>query len=160
MVHAVFQGNTRQRGLCPCHAFRGAHPAVDKRLHHVLQRRGARQEVEALEHETDRAVSCDGQFVFRQAGDVAPFEEITAGGGPVETAQDVHHGRFAGTRRADESDVFVLADRQTDTVERGDGLLSHHIMFDDVLKADQFAHQCVPLVADTRSPSVSARNVL
>ena len=45
-------------------ALRGRHATIDERLHHVLQRRLTRQQVEALKNETDFAIAHDGELII------------------------------------------------------------------------------------------------
>jgi hypothetical protein len=42
----------------------GRHTTIDERLHHVLQGRLTRQQVEALENETDFAIAHGGELVI------------------------------------------------------------------------------------------------
>jgi len=57
--------------------------AVDQRQFDVLERRGACQEIEALEHETQVVPSQQRALVARQALDVHALELVAAAGGRV-----------------------------------------------------------------------------
>ena len=69
--------------------------AVDERQHDVPQHRGARQQVEALEHEADALPAHEGEVVVGKGGDVHALEPVGARGGRVEQTEDVHEGRLA-----------------------------------------------------------------
>ena len=66
----------------------------DVRVHQwqldVLQRAGARQQVELLEHEADPPVAHGRKLVGIHAGDILARQPVVARGRPVETADHVH----------------------------------------------------------------------
>src|SRR5207249_3955466 len=73
--------------------------------------------VEALEDEADPPVADLGQSEVVEQLDRLTFEEIFAGGGPVETTEDVQEGRFAGAGRARDGDVLAGVDSERHAVE-------------------------------------------
>ena len=80
--------------------------AIEQRQLDVLQRRGARQQVEALEHEAQVAAAQQRALVARQRLDTgAPRNRYSPGAGRVQAAQDVHRrglARAAGPHDGDE----------------------------------------------------------
>ncbi|MDF2697656.1 MAG: uncharacterized protein K0S65_6039 [Labilithrix sp.] len=90
MMHAIREPHGRQRLerlLAPL-AHRDA--AIDERELHVLERRGAWQEVEALKDEADEPVPQDRARIARAGADVEARELVRAARGAVEAAEDVH----------------------------------------------------------------------
>ena len=94
------------------------HVGVDHRELDVRERRGARDEVEALEHEPDLAVAHDRQRVPVERRDVDAVEQVAAGRADVETADDVHQRALAASRRAHDRDVLAGGDVEADAAER------------------------------------------
>ncbi len=106
--------SARRGPVAPLRCLDDALARVEQRQLDVLERRGARQQVEALEHEADGLVADARQFVVRQRRDVAAVEQVTPGGRPIETAEDVHERRLAGARRSDDRDELAGGDVQRD----------------------------------------------
>src|ERR1039457_1623844 len=100
---------------------------VEERQRDVLGRTRARQQVEALEHEADPKAADARQRGLVQAGDVDPVEEVLAGGGLVETADDVHEGGLSRPRGSNDGDELAALDRQADSPEGVDLLVSQLI---------------------------------
>ena len=93
---------------------RRALAAVQQRQLDVLQRRGAGQQVEALEDEAEVAAAQPRPLVARQASTCAPWNRYCAGGGRVEAAEDVHHGRFARAARPHDGHELAGGDVEVD----------------------------------------------
>ena len=95
------------RALAEAHRFQRGHGArvplgrfhrlvrVEQRQLDVIERRGARQQVEPLKHEPDLVVAHFGELVAAELGDVASVEEILAARRMIEAAEDVHQRRLA-----------------------------------------------------------------
>src|SRR6185369_4107297 len=64
----------------------GAAVGVEQRQRHVLERAGAREQVEALEDEADALAAHARQLRLRPLGDVDPLEQVVPARGPVEAA--------------------------------------------------------------------------
>jgi hypothetical protein len=77
----------------------------------------ARHQVKALEDEADALAAHAGLLVGRKRRDVAAFEPVGAGIGPVEQAEQVEQRRFAGAGRAHDRDVFAGLDRHVEAVQ-------------------------------------------
>src|SRR4051794_20520352 len=69
--------------------------AVQQRQFHIVQRRGAGQQVEALEHEADLSVADGGELVFRHSRDVIAIEKVLSRRWPIEASRNVHERRLA-----------------------------------------------------------------
>ena len=92
---------------------------VDEREHHVSEHRGARHEVERLEHEAQARRAHVGQVVVRELGDLHALEAIRAGGRAVEAAERVHERRLAGARRPHDGKKLSARDLQRDAAQHG-----------------------------------------
>ncbi len=71
VMRAIGEADALEHALGLGLALGEAHAAIDQRLHDVLQRRSARQQVEALEDEADLLIADVGELVLVQAADVA-----------------------------------------------------------------------------------------
>src|SRR5574341_943207 len=127
MVHPplqTYQGERLQGTLMPARAMK---PIVHHRQLDVLQRRCARQEIEALKDETDLAVADMGPLVRRKRTYFAVVEKVTPPRGSVEATQDVHEGGLSRAGGAHDGDEFRALDIEVDTAKRGDLDVSHPI---------------------------------
>src|SRR5262245_46909403 len=88
---------------------------VEERQRRVFERTGAREQIEALEHEADALTADACELPFGQLRNVDSFEQIAAARRPVETAENCHHRRLAGARRAHDGDEFAALDREIHT---------------------------------------------
>ena len=93
---------------------RRGHAAVDERQFDVLDRRGAGEQIVALEHEAEVVAPEQRALIAGQPGDIDAVETVAAGGRPVEAADDVHGGGLAGARGPHDGDELAARDRQID----------------------------------------------
>ena len=107
---------------------------VDERELDVLQRGGAREQVEGLEDEADLLVADRRQLVVVHRLDRDAVEEVAAGGRAVEAADDVHQRRLAGAGRAHDRDVLAGLDDEVDAAQGVDLLRA------ELVDAGQLAH--------------------
>ncbi len=98
----------------------------------VVERRGPRQQVEALEHEPDLLVADDGQLVLRHARDVLAVEEVVAARGAVEAPEDVHQRRLAGPRRSRDGDELAGLDVHVRAAQRADDHFADRVGLDQI----------------------------
>src|SRR5438105_10081927 len=87
-------------------------PAVEQRQLDVLQRRGARQQIEALKDKADVAIANAGALVARHRHDFLARQFEAAGGGTVEAAERIHERRLARSGRAHQRHVLSLLDAE------------------------------------------------
>src|SRR5690606_6766301 len=80
------------------------HPAIDERQFDILERRRALQEIEALKHEAEIVAPQKGAPVAVEPARIEPAKEKVAAARRIETAHDVHAGRFSGAARAHDGD--------------------------------------------------------
>ena len=136
VAHAVLEADALERlGGAPA-ALGARHPRVDHRQLDVLERGGARQQMEGLEHEPDLAVADAGELVLRGVLDRLLVEAIGAGAGRVEAADQVHQRRLAAARGAHDGEVLALLDVEVDAGERADGLRPHHVGLGEAAQLD------------------------
>src|SRR5262249_28455615 len=86
---------------------------------HVVQGRGARQQVEGLEDEADGVVAQPGQLGGAQLGHVPAGDPQGPAGRPVQPAEQVHEGGLAGAGRAEDRGVVTGRDGPADPAQRG-----------------------------------------
>jgi hypothetical protein len=89
--------------------------SVDERQFHVLGRRRARQQIEALEHETEEMPAQQRALVAPQLADRDALEKIVAGSRRIEAADHVHRRRFAGAGRSHDGGEFAAAEGEVHT---------------------------------------------
>src|ERR1035437_762418 len=102
MVQPIAQTEPLQGRLSPLKPLLLGYALIHQRRGHVLQGAGPRQQVVALEHETDRARANKGQAVVIQFVNRLTVQDVPAGRRPVQTAQDVHHRGLARAGRPDD----------------------------------------------------------
>jgi hypothetical protein len=131
------QADLGQRGAGGGVALRGALAAVEQRQLDVLLRRGARQQVEALEDEAQVAPPQPGALVARQALHLDTLEGVAARRRHVQAAEQVHHGGLARAARAHHGDELARRDLQIDALEGLEGGLAAAEGLGDAAQADQ-----------------------
>jgi hypothetical protein len=91
---------------------------IEQRQFDVLHRGRARQQIEALKHETDAAAANLRQGRLIQLGDVDPFKQVIARGRHIQATQDVHQGGLARTRGAHDGHELAPPYRETHAAQR------------------------------------------
>src|SRR6202040_2880284 len=81
---AISQTHGRQRGDRPLAPASGA--SVDERHLDVVERGGARNQVERLKDETDLSIPDHGEMVVIELGHIGAVEQVAAGAWYVEAA--------------------------------------------------------------------------
>jgi len=137
VLDAIREPDQRQRLARAAPALLVLDPGVDQRQLDVVERVGARQQVEGLEHEADLVVAHPRQLVVSLLGDLLVLEPVRAAGRGIEAADDVHERRFARARGAHDGHVFVGVDLEVDAVQGMDLLRSHLIDAVEVANPDQ-----------------------
>ena len=127
----------RQRLQRDLAAFLGGHAGVNQRQLDVVQRVGARQQVEGLEDEADFAVADFGELVVVHLADAGAVQFVAAGRRRVEAADQVHQRGFAGAGRPHDGDVFAALDFQRHVAQGVDGFRAHLVAPRNFLEADQ-----------------------
>src|SRR5450830_135454 len=127
---------------------------------HVLLRRGARQQVEALEHKAQVAPAQPRALVAGERLDMRPTEQVLARAGGVQAAQDVHGGGLARAAGPHDGHELTGLDAQRDALQGHQlgGPLA--IALGDALQPDQrgLAHGSAAFFwsVTTRMPSRSS----
>src|SRR5579864_5185284 len=108
MLEAVAQTHSLERlgGAATSDARR--YSAVLERKLDVLEGGRPRQQVELLEDEAEHPVADLRELGAAHARDVTAREDVAAGRGAVQAADDVHEGRFSRTRRSHDGDELAL----------------------------------------------------
>ena len=117
MVEALAQTQIGEQGLGAGLAFIAAHARVDRRQRHVFPGAGGADQVIALEHEAEHFPAQPGQFLVVHGVHVLAGEAIFTVAGPVQAAEQVHQGGFAGTRAAHDGHAFAGFDGQRNAVQ-------------------------------------------
>ena len=109
---------------------------VEQRQLDVVERRGARQQVETLEDEADLAVAHDRELIAGHPRDIFAVEDVTAARRAIETAEDVHERRLAGSRRARDRHELALLDVHVGAAQRTDCHFADGVGLDEVANRD------------------------
>src|SRR2546422_902854 len=115
---------------------RRRHARVDQRQLHVVERGGARQQVEGLEDEPDFLVADARQLVVGEVAHFQTVEPVLARGGGVEAADEVHERRLPRSRRAHHGHVLVLADLEAHAAQRAHDLAAHVVVAGELVRED------------------------
>ena len=137
LVYAGVSSRDRlERAARPLQPIAGRHARVDQWQFDVVERGGARQQVEGLEDEADLAVAHGGELVVVHLGhDLAP-QHVAPLGRCVEAPDEVHEGGLSGARGAHDRDVLALLDLEGDAAQRLDLLRPHLVGAPEVLGVD------------------------
>src|SRR5690606_4294028 len=136
--------------------------AVEQRQLHVLERGGAGEQVEALEHEAQVAPPQQRTLVAGQRLHFHAAKAEHARTGHVEAPEDVHHGRFAGPRGPHHGHEIPVFDRQVDPLQRLERGGALAIDLGDPLDLDDRRHAHFPsalIPVTTFMPGLSSREV-
>ena len=124
-----------------------------------------RQQVEALEDETQLTIPNPRPLRLRQTSDLFSIQQVLAAAGGIEAAEDVHEGGLTRTGRPHHGDVVAGIDPQADASERVDRLPGHTVLLGKVDRFQNSAHVPAPPAAGRRPtttccPSVSVPPVI
>ena len=117
---------------------------VHQRHLHVLLERQLGQQVVLLEDEAQHLVPDGGQLVLIHLTHIPAVQQVRAGGGHVQAADDVHTGGLAGAGLAHDGHELPLPDLEGDVVRRLHSGVAHLVILADLPKFDQSAHQKPP----------------
>jgi hypothetical protein len=81
--------------------------SVEQRKLDVFARGSTRQEIKALENKPEFTVADIGQLIAIQMRDIGVIEEILSAGRSIQTAKEIHKGRFSGAARAHQGHEFA-----------------------------------------------------
>jgi len=112
-----------QRGARGGMAGGGFLAAIEQRQFDIFLGRGAGQQVETLEDETQTMAAQQRPLVAIELFDMNAAKQVLAGGRRIETAENVHRRRFAGTARPHDGDEFAGGNAQIDAAQRQKGRL-------------------------------------
>ena len=131
MTFASFQSDAFDRSSRRRMPFfaRPSEVAVEQRKLDVLDCRSAREQIEALKNESDFRVANHSALIAIELRDVDAVEHVGAGRRTIETSDDVHQRRFAGTGRTHDGDELAFIDVEVDARERVHFDLAHRVSF-------------------------------
>ena len=116
--------------------FFGRDAGIDQRQLDVMQRCGAGQQIERLEYESDFFVANAGQLIVGHRADEIAVDEVLAPGRCIETSDQVHQSRFAGTRRSHDRDVLAALDLDVHAGDGVDLLVAHDVGLPEIVRPD------------------------
>ena len=91
---------------------------VQQRQHDVFQRRNPRQQVEALENETDFTVTDFREAVIADFGNFRSVEKIAPRRRSIQTAQNIHQRRLSRSGGTHDCGEFAVVDINRNIVKR------------------------------------------
>src|SRR6185369_17180123 len=116
--HTLSQVHGLERFLRHLMSLRRANTTVNQRQLDVVQRRGAREQIERLKYETDFLIANARKLVVVHLRDVLTVEPVFTLTRSIETADQIHQGRLAGTGWTDDRDVLATRDIKRHSVQR------------------------------------------
>jgi hypothetical protein len=131
------KANARQRQAGRTVPGRRRLAAVEQGKLDVFLGRGARQQVESLEHESQAFAPEHGALVAAEALDVDAAEQVHAAGRRVQAAEQVHRRRLARAARPHHRDEFAGLDPQVDPAQGLEGGIALAIGLGDAAQRDQ-----------------------
>ena len=122
-----------------------AEALIDQRQLDILLHGERLNEVVLLEDESDLLVADARELGIAQLAHIRSVEQILAVGRDVQTAEHVHHRRFARAGLTDDGDELAPVDGKRNAVERADlALKALGVYFIDVSQFDQLCHTLNP----------------
>src|SRR5437763_16441029 len=94
------------------------------------------QKIARSEHKPDLSIANGRQPVVIHFGNVFAVELIAARARGIETTEHIHERRLAAAAWAHDREVFVAANRQTQTAKRPNDFLAHDVFLGDVFDVD------------------------
>ena len=144
-VLALFgQPNPLQGADGPLMPLLGAHTGVEKGQLHILLDVELGNQIVLLEDEAQHLIADLGLLVVVHGGYVHASQVVGAGGGDVQTADDVHGGGFAGAGGAHDGDKFSAVHGEAHAVQGVDALIAHLVDLVDVLEFNEVFHLITP----------------
>ena len=137
VMHAVAKAHTRAGRSTRGDRRSGCPAGIDHRQFDIAERVEPVEQMELLEHEADLAVAHGRERVAAEPATVVAVEPVGARGRPVEAADDIHEGRFAGARRAHHGDEIAGVDAERDVVQRLHRLVAEPVEARQLLEFDQ-----------------------
>ena len=145
LVGAVFQlvakPHLLQHGAGAAVALGAGDARIHQRHLHVFQQVQPGQQVVLLEDKAQHLVADRSQLVAVHLAHIPAVEPVGSVGGHIQTADDVHTGRLAGTGLADDGHELAFFDFHGDVVccfYRG---ITHLVILAHLIKLDQSAHR-------------------
>ena len=120
----------------------GRHVPVDQRQLDVLERGGAAQQIEALEHEAQVVAAQQRALIGVHLADGDAEEAIRAGGRRIEAAEDVHAGGLARAARPHHRDELAGTNAQVDAAQRAHFALAFAVDLGDLRQLDDRRRRC------------------
>ena len=134
---ALGQAHARQRRAGAGLALGRLDTGIDQGQFHILQRAGACQQVELLEHKANPPVADGSQRIRRQRMHGLARQVVTAAVGQVQATQDVHERGLARARRPHDGHELARVDLQRHAAQRVHGLPAHGVGLGERLRVDQ-----------------------
>src|SRR5262249_30704050 len=145
-ISAVCETDLRKRRTRSFSAARALYPSRGARKLDIGKGGGAGKEVERLEAETDLAIPQPRQTIRIECGDIGAVEPVGAGGGHVQTAEQVEERRLPRARRPRDRNEIARCNRDRD-VDQSGNVAGPHLV---ALRQTNGLDQCVRHVLGER----------
>ena len=159
MVNPVGKAHGFQRGAGTLAPLLLLHAAVQKRQRHIIQRRQLGQQVEGLEHKADLLVAHLGQLLAGAFGNLPATQQIAAGGGHIQAADQVHQRGLAAAGGAHNGQIIPLGHIQIHILQHAGHGFAHGIILADIAHFQNHAQPsttCMSAPGSAAAPSSGA----
>ena len=113
--------------------------AVQQRQLDIFESGRAGQQIEVLKDEPDLVIANVRQLIAIERGNIGFIKHVSAGCRPIETTENIHECRFAGTARAHQRDKFAALDFERDAAHRVHFHLAGAVRLVDIAQPDDRA---------------------
>src|SRR5262245_21044939 len=157
MVEAITQPDLGKQGAGARETGTARNTRVDHRQLHILQRGGACQQIEGLEHESDATIAERRKVIVAKRAHFDAIETIRATACPIEAAEDVHEGRFPGAGRSHHGHELAVRDVGRDAGQRPHGtvVLGEHARLDQHPAGPQSPARPAGLAGSAVAPTIT-----
>ena len=137
VVQSVLEAHAHEHLLRAAAALLWRHAGVDERQFHVFHRVQPGKQLELLEDETDFLAADVRELLLVEVANHAPMQDVFAGGGRIEAADDVHERRLSAARRAEDGEELALLNIQVDAPQDRGELVAHPVLLDDAAHGEE-----------------------
>ena len=137
--HAVGEIDLLERFFGALQTFFRRSAVVNHGQLHVVQSRGARQQIERLKHEPDFAIANRSELVVVELAHQPSRQPVVSLRRRIQAADQIHERGFSGAGGTHDGDVFAFADHDVHAAQRVELLGAHFVGFPELFGLDDHA---------------------
>src|ERR1700680_2561558 len=149
MIRTICKPYHLQRVRCTTQTLALVDGRVERWKRGVLQRRSAREKIEALKDKPDLPIPDDRKLLLFERRYVGDLEEVPSRARPIQAPEHVHQSRLSGSAASHYRDEAATFNAQADATKRVHPRFAKVIVSVHLLDADEWV-PVVPIVINAR----------